>query len=188
VPLDVAENRDALDLLVRSTLPLERTASLIREAVRGADPDLPVGDVAALTALLADSTRGQRFRVALLVVFSGAATLLAALGLFGSTTRMARARSRELGIRLALGARRPKLLLEVVRAESGMLAGGLAMGLAGAYFAAGQVRAYLFELSPADPVTWLASGAVLFTVALSSTLWAAGGAMRVDPVETLRAE
>jgi predicted permease len=188
VPVDVAESPDAFTLVMRSTRPLDRTASLVRETVWDLDDDLPVGDVSTLSALLDRSTREERFRATLLTAFALAATTLASLGLFGSTSRMARARRRELGVRLALGARPGRLLFEVVRSEAGMLAGGLALGMGLTYVASRQVNAYLFGVSPLDPATWLASGVGLFTVALASTIWAARGAVRVDPVEAIRAD
>ena len=188
VPLDVAENRSALALVVRSSLPAEATSTRIREAVRAVDPEVPVENVATLSALLDLSTREERFRALLLAAFAAAATTLAGLGLFGSTARLAGARRRELGIRLALGARRGALLTRVALGEAPVLVGGLAMGLIAAWGATSQVAAYLFEVSRVDPTTWISAGAGLLAVAAAATLWAAGGALRVDPVETMRVE
>jgi ABC-type antimicrobial peptide transport system permease subunit len=163
-------------------------ASLIREAVWEADRELPVEGVAELAKLLDESAREQRFRATLLMAFAITATALAALGLFGSTARMAGARRREWGIRLTLGARRRRLLLQVARAELGVLAFGLTLGLGGAYLAALQVRTFLFELTPVDPVTWIVSGSTLLLVGVAAIASAGGRAVRVDPVESMRAD
>lgn len=188
VPLDVAEVRNAMTLVVRSALPTEETTARIREAVSTLDADVPLEQVATLPSLLAQSTRPQRFRSMLMTAFALAATILASLGLFGSTARLAAARRTELGIRLALGARRSGLLGLVVLRETPVLLVGLCLGLAGASVAAFQVRSFLFEVSPDDPATWGAATLGLLAVGLASTTWAARRVLELDPVETMRAE
>lgn len=188
VPLDVAEVRNTLTLVVRSTLSTRETAERIRAAVSARDADVPLEQVATLPSLLEESTHPQRFRSLVLGSFAVAATLLAALGLFGSTARLAATRRQELGIRLALGARRSALLGLVLWRETPVFLGGLCLGGAAAAVAALQVRSFLFEVSPDDPLTWIGATAGLLAVGMGSTAWAARRVLRLDPVETLRTE
>jgi ABC-type antimicrobial peptide transport system permease subunit len=137
---------------------------------------------------MADAITQQRFRTRLMVTFAGLAALFAVLGTYGVTARAVAQRTRELAIRMALGAERRAVLAMVVRQGATLALGGAAIGL-GLALAAGQfVRELLYDVSPTDPV---AIGGIALLVAGASVaagLFPARRATRVDPMEAMRAE
>lgn len=188
VPLDVAEERNEMTLVVRSTLPAGQVAAQIRDAVWAADDRLPVADVTTASRLVARSTTDDRFRTLLMTAFALLATALCAVGLFGVVTRAVAARVSELGVRIALGAHSGRLLAHVVSREVPPLAAGLAVGALAALAAGGALSGVLFEVSPRDSVALLGAVGLLAIVGLSAILVAARRALSVDPVKAIRSE
>jgi putative ABC transport system permease protein len=124
----------------------------------------------------------------LVAIFAGVALLLAAVGIFGVMSYSVAQRTRELGIRIALGAGRGALRRLVVGQAMALAVGGLAIGLVAALALSSALEKMLFNLTPTDPATFASVAAVLFVVALVASWLPARKAARVDPVVALRAE
>jgi hypothetical protein len=188
VPFEVAESRHDMTLVVASALPTHEIAGLLRATVAAVDSDVPVEDIATAESLIARSTRAERFRSVLLAAFALTATVLSAVGLFGVTTRLVTARRRELGIRVALGAHRARLVRGLVVAEGRFLAVGILLGLAGAVLAGRALTAFLFGVAPSDPLSIGGGAGVLLITGLAACWRAARRGTAADPVEAIRAE
>jgi predicted permease len=175
-------------LVIRSNHNLEQFALPVQRIVSEMDHDLPVSDVLTMNQLLGKSTLDQSFNTALLVAFATLSLVLAAVGLFGVMSYIAAQRTTEIGIRVALGARREqvmrKMLLDGMRPAVFGLVGGLAASLE-----AGQLmRDLLYEVKPLDLAVYAAVVATLLAVAAVACVVPAWRASRVDPMQALRAE
>ncbi len=167
--------------------PTALTAAVRRE-VAALDPTLPVARVQPLAQLVSDATAQPRLTVLVFGLFATAALALAAVGLYGLIAFGVAQRTREIGVQLALGAQ-PRRVVRGVLARGVRLAVlGVAIGGAGAYVAAGALRAILFETEPPDPLTFAAVGAVLLLVAAAASVGPARRAARLDPVLGRRSE
>ena len=174
--------------VVRTAGPMPGVADAIRASVAAADPLLPIARVDSMADVQAVSIAPQRFMMALVVGLGGVALLLAAVGIHGLIASSVSERTRELGIRLALGATAGQVMRGVVGpglalAGIGVLAGGAA-ALAGARL----LRAFLWGVQPADPLTFGAVVVTLLAVALAASVIPALRVLRLDPVRSLRAE
>jgi putative ABC transport system permease protein len=159
-----------------------------RRAVADLDPDLPIYDVRTLESRAADARSDRRFMAALLAACAACGLLLGAAGIYGVTAAWFESRRRELGIRLALGAR-PAVVVALVLRDSLARAGlGLGLGLAGATAVGRLLRAWLFEVSPADPLSLALVAFGTAALALASAYAPARRAWRVDPVRELAIE
>ena len=160
----------------------------LRRVVHGLDPELPLFGVEPLTATLAHTMGQQRFTMIVLIVFAGVALLLAAVGVHGVLSYTVAQRTREIGIRLALGAD-PRAVRGLVVGEGAMLAGvGLALGLLGALALTRLLASLLYGVGARDPVTFAGVALVLGIVAVVASDTAARRAARVDPMVALRTE
>jgi predicted permease len=159
-----------------------------RSAVAEVDPNVPVYQVRTLSQLRAASTGRTRFLMLVLGVFAAAALLLAAVGIYGVVTYAVAQRTRELGIRMALGARALDIVRLVVRQGFAMAGIGAAAGLAGALAATQALRGLLYQTTPTDPPTLTGGTLTLIAVALVASYVPARRAARVNPVEALRHE
>jgi putative ABC transport system permease protein len=163
-------------------------APAVRAHVRALDATLPIEEAQPMTRTVYDSAAQPRFRTTLLAAFGAAALLLAALGLYGVVSYGVGRRTRELGIRVALGAQRGDVL-RMILGEGLLLAGiGLAVGLAGALVLTRYLSSLLFEVGRLDPATYAAVAATLLGASLLAGLLPARRATRVDPVTALRQE
>jgi putative ABC transport system permease protein len=144
--------------------------------------------VATLDEVVARSLAEPRFYAILLGAFAATALFLAALGIFGALSYAVSQRSREIGIRVALGAQPAEVLGMVLRHALTLAALGMGIGLAGALALSRAISGMLFGLSPSDPATLGGVAALLAAVALLASYIPARRATRVDPVEALRAE
>jgi predicted permease len=157
-------------------------------AIRAIDPEQPVADTQTMVQVLDQKLMPQRLSARLLGIFAGVALLLAAVGIYSVLSYIVRGRSREIGIRTALGAQRADVLrLVIVEGMSPALV-GIAAGTITAIASAKVMEALVFGVSPSDPLTLAAVGATLAFVALMASLVPAYRALRVDPVTALRAE
>ena len=173
-------------LVLRSGLPQAALSAAAASAARSIDPDVPVYDVATMRDRLAEALSTQRANMALMAVFAALALLLAAIGIFGVIAYLVSRRSLEIGIRMALGARRSDILKMVLGHGMMLAVAGIVIGLGGALAATRALRTLLFEVSPSDPWT-LAAAAVLFGgVAAAACYIPARRAVRIDPMLTLR--
>jgi putative ABC transport system permease protein len=177
-----------MHLMVRASPRAGSLAVSLRTLVQALDPDVPAFDVATMEQLMAQKSATRRFSTLLASVFAGAAVALAALGLFGLVTYMAAQRSRELAIRMALGARSSDIVRLVL--GQGLRPGvvGTLLGLAGAAAGGRLVSGMLFEVGAADPGVLAGVGALLLCVALAASYLPARRAARINPIEALRNE
>ena len=174
-------------LVVRAT-PSSNLASAIRAAVEAVDPALPVYDVKTMADVVGGSVADRRLSLALVGGFAGAALLLAVLGVYGVISFTVAQSTREIGIRMSLGAQRSEVFRLVV-GQGAVLAGlGLAVGLAGALALTRLMSSLLFTVGAHDPLTFAAAPLVLLAAALAASALPAWRASRVEPSVALRAE
>ena len=178
------------NLVARSDGDASAVATVLREQVRAVDPDLPLFDVMMLDDLLAASDERVGLRVfgTMFAVFAVVALLLATVGLYAVTAYAAAQRTREIGVRVALGARASHIWWLVTRSAALQLALGLSIGMAGATGIGRLLESVLIGTSAIDPMTLLAVAGLLVVVALSACLLPARRAMRLDPAVVLRSE
>jgi len=160
----------------------------LRRAILAVDPDVPVAGPAARTTaeLVSSALAAQRLNTGLLAVFALTAVVLAAVGIYGVVAYTVAQRRRELGIRLALGARAADVRALVLRQGAGLAGGGAALGLAAALLGTRVLRGLLYEITPTDPATLIAGTLALVGVALLASYLPARRAARVAPMEVLR--
>jgi putative ABC transport system permease protein len=175
-------------LVVRSTRSPSDLRSDIAAAVRSVDPSLPIYDVKTMQELVNESLIGRQFVVLLLSTFAALALLLAALGLYGVISYSVRLRTRELGVRMALGAQRTSVLqlvlLQGLRlAVIGMVCGALASLALGRIFAS-----LLFQVGMLQALPWLSAVGLLLAVVLLATYLPARRAASIEPMQALRTE
>jgi putative ABC transport system permease protein len=163
-------------------------ASLIAAAVRAVDPGQPVADVQTMESSVSADLARPRFTVIVLGCFGAAAILLAALGIYGLVAFSVGQRSKEIGVRVALGAQPGDVISLMMRRSLGLIAGGLAAGLAAAAVLGRVVTALLFGVSAADPVTLVAVLGLLTLVGGLASYLPARRAVAINPVAALRAE
>ena len=175
-------------LLVRTAGDPAALAPEVRRVVAELDPTVPVDGATTMAAKLEAKVGDRRFLAALLTFFATAALVLAAVGLYGILSFLVLRRSREIGIRLALGERRGEVVRGVLVEGLGLVLVGVAVGLPVALGLARALRRLLFGVGPADPGTTLAAPLVLLAVGLAACAVPALRATRVDPLEALRTE
>ncbi len=162
------------------------SAPQIRAVFREMDPAVPIYAVATMEELAGKSVAERRFVMRVLGGFAALALLLAAIGLYGVVSYTVAQRTREVGVRMALGARPADILRLVLRSGATTVAAGLAVGVTGALLAMQSMRALLFDVSASDPATVAGAVGALSVVALAAHVIPARRALRVDPVIALR--
>jgi len=175
-------------LAVRSSLPPARVAGAARSAVEAVNRDVQVMEVVPFATLLDAPLARPRFNARVIGIFAFAALLLAAVGVYAVMAAYVGQRYTEIGIRVALGATAADVCSLVVGEGLRLAALGAAFGLAGAVVAARLMRGLLFGVDPLDPASLAGSGALLVAVSIVASYLPARRAMRLDPVETLRAQ
>jgi putative ABC transport system permease protein len=175
-------------LVIRSSRALEQFALPVQRIVSEMDQDLPVSDVLTMNQLLGQSTLDQSFNTALLVVFATLSLVLAAVGLFGVMSYIAAQSTTEIGIRVALGARREQVLRNMLAVGMRPAVFGLVAGLAASVEAVQLMHDLLYEIKPLDPTVYAAVAATLLGVAVFACIIPAWRASRLDPMQALRAE
>jgi len=175
-------------IAVRSTLPPKVLATEIRSALHTIDPNLATGDIQTMGELESEASARRRFQTSLLTVFAAIALLLALVGLYGLMAYSVGRRTREVGIRMALGAQRSDVLLLVLKKAALLLALGLVSGLVASWFATRAIQAFLFGVGRHDPITILSVCALLAVSGLIAALIPARRAASIDPMQALRTE
>jgi len=177
-----------MTVVLKTAVPPASLADAVRAEVYAVDPNLPLSNVSTLDAIVSKSISQQRFYMLLLVVFASIALLLAAIGIFGVLSYAVSQRTREIGIRMALGASGRTVVSLIVRQAMLLVVCGVAAGTIAALFVSQTMTKMLFSVTPTDPVTFGAVAAVLVGVALLASYLPARKATRVDPIVALRAE
>jgi putative ABC transport system permease protein len=163
-------------------------AGAVRRIVTEIDKDQPVADIATMEQAIDRALAGRRLSTLLVGLFAGLAVVLAAIGVFGLVSYAVTCRTNEIGIRMALGARRSGILAMITRETLAFGLGGVAVGIAGSLGTSRLLASMLYEVKPAAPHILLASAAFLVATMIFATLFAARRAIGVDPVVALRQE
>jgi predicted permease len=179
---------NTMSIVVRTTASAAAIVPLVRAAIWSVDKDQAIVRVATMESLLSATAAERRFVLILFEAFALAALVLAAAGIFGVLAGSVAERTREIGVRAALGATRRDILGMVVGQGMTLTAVGVAIGLAGAFAATRALGAMLFDVSPLDPVTYAVVTALLVLTAMAASSVPAWRAARVDPATTLRSE
>ena len=174
-------------MLVRADDP-SAVAAQVRSIVRAVDAEIPILDMQPVSAMYAEALARERLIAMLLAAFAVAAALLAAVGLYGVVAQLALSRTREFGIRVSLGADRRSIFRLALRGGTQSVALGLGVGVALAWAGLRFLKAGVAGLTEAQPLAFLAAGALLALVTLAAMGVPAARAAKVDPTEALRAE
>jgi putative ABC transport system permease protein len=177
---------NAFHLAVRSSLPPAAIAEAMRNAVSGLDANLPLYDVRSMDQLADASVAGQAFQKWLMTGFAGLALLLAIAGIYGVMAYLVAARTREIGVRVALGASRGSVLSLVLGRGMALAGAGAALGLVLAVLLGRLIASQLYQVQPADPVTLAVGAVVLLAACLLASYIPARRAASVQPSEALR--
>jgi putative ABC transport system permease protein len=180
--------QNPMTYVVRTTMSADAAIAAARQSVWSVDKDLALTTVTSLRSVVDTSLGDHRFRTLLLTAFAGVALFLAALGIYGVLAYFVSQRSRELGIRLALGAHPATLFRLVVGQGLRPVAAGATLGVAGAIALTGAMQSLLFGVQPLDPISYGVSLALLGVIAATACAIPARRAMRVDPLVALRDE
>ncbi len=177
-----------LFMVVKSDLDFAALAPTLRQAIRDVDSDLPIGRLSTMNALIADSITAPRFYTLLLSSFGAVALVLAAVGIYGTISYTVGQRTREIGVRMALGADTVNVLSMVVREGLVLSAMGISIGLASALLLSRTLASFLFGVTTTDPTTFIVASLILLSVAVVACCFPARRAARLDPAITLRSE
>ena len=183
------QHERALGLLsfsVRTRTDPAATAALVGRVVRDVDSTAGIDSILPLEQLVASSVARPRFFAVMLGLFAAVAGLLAAIGIYGVLACAVERRTQEIGIRMALGARRGQVLSLILRNGLGLTIVGLTLGLAGAAAGARLLQSMLFGITPLDPLTFVAVGLLFGVVALFASYLPARRATRIDPMRAIR--
>jgi putative ABC transport system permease protein len=180
--------RSQMSLIVRTAVPPASVLPLIRREMLAVDAAVALYDIRTLDELVDQSLAEERFSTVLLGAFAATALLLAAIGLYGIVAFSVTSRTREIGVRLALGASRQHVLRMVVWDGVRVVLAGIAVGLVVALAISRAIESFLFETPPADPIVLVSVAAILTAAGLCASYLPAWRASRVDPVESLRVE
>jgi len=177
-----------MTLVLRADANVATLASHLRAAVASVDPTVPVKAVRPVVDLVSDSAARARFTMLLLATFAAVALVLGAVGVYGVVAYAVARRTREIGVRMALGARASDILAMVLREGGALTAAGVALGVAGALATSRVLAGFLFGVTPTDLAVFVSVPAVLGIVALGACVIPARRAARVDPVTALRSD
>jgi predicted permease len=175
-------------LVIRTLAPPESVISAVRRAIRAADAEQTISDVMTMEEVLDEEVSHRKLQSTLLGTFSALALALASFGMYGVLSYMVARRTREIGIRLALGARPGAILSGVLRQAMLLTAAGIAVGVAAALALARTLGSLLYGVSARDPWTIGGTALLMLAISLAASAAPARRAMQVDPIVTLREE
>jgi putative ABC transport system permease protein len=178
----------AMDLVVRAGSDPKTLVSAIRDEVWSVDKDQPVTDVKTMDQYVADSVSPRRFNAVLLAAFAGLALVLASVGIYGVTAYSVSQRTREIGIRIALGAQPSDVIKLMVGSGMALVLAGVAIGLIGALWLTRVMTSLLYGVNATDPITFACVSCLFVAVTLVASYLPARRATRVDPMAALRCE
>jgi len=179
---------DSMSLAIHTTADPRLLANAVQKQVLALDPDQPVYRIRTMYELMAESVARRRLSMFLLAAFAGAALLLSAVGIYGVMSYSVARRAREMGIRMALGARSGNILWLVLGQSLWMTIAGLSIGIAGSLVLTRFLSSLLFHVKATDPFTYSAVALFLGLVAQIASLIPAYRATTIDPVSALRQE
>ena len=180
--------RSPLSFALRAVGDPSALIPAVRETIRGIDPNIGIDVIAPMERLEVGSRSKERFYAVMLGVFASVSALLAAIGIYGVLAYAVAQRTRELGVRVALGARPGQVLALVMRQGLALTAAGLAIGFIAAAAGARSIEAMLFGITPLDPPAFMAVAVGFAIIATVASYVPARYATRVDPAVTLRDE
>jgi predicted permease len=175
-------------IAVRSTLPPTTVANEIRSTLKSIDPNLAATDIQTMGDLVSVASARRRFQTSLLTTFAAIALLLALVGLYGLMAFSVNRRTREVGIRMALGAERRDVLLLILRNAAALVGAGLVAGLACTWIVTRTLKSFLFGVSEHDPLTVISISVLLIICGLIAAFVPARRAASIDPMQALRTE
>jgi len=178
----------AMTVALRSNTDTAGILSAVKGELRALDPDLPMYYVRSMGQRVDESLARRQFSMLLLGVFAGVALALATIGIYGVMAYLVSQGTREIGIRMALGATQRDVLGLIVRQGMTLAISGLAIGLAGAFVLTRLIRSLLFGVQPTDPVTFVGISVLLAFIALLASYIPAQRAARIDPMVSLRCD
>jgi len=178
----------SVNLVIRSQGDLASLAAAVRKEVLQIDPNQPVADVRTMEQWLERAVAGPRYRTTLLGLFALVALALASTGIYGVMSYSVSQRTHEIGVRMALGARRMDVMRLVVRQGMMLVIVGVVLGLGGAFALTRLMASLLFGVTAKDPFTFVAVSALLTLVAFFACYLPARRATKVDPLVALRYE
>jgi predicted permease len=188
LPMTPTRAQPVMYVLLRTHTTPAETAAGLRRAVAGIDSLVPVTRVRALDEVVALSVAAPRALAVLLLGFGGLAVVIGSVGVYGLIAYIVSWKTREIGLRLALGAQRWQIVMAVVRQSLMLAGGGCTAGLLGAVALSRMLRSFLFEVSALDPVTYCAVPLLMLVVALTAAWIPARRAAAVDPMVALRGD
>jgi predicted permease len=175
-------------VITRTSQRPEAFAETLRKLVRTADPNLAVDDIRSMETRVADSLIARRSPALLAGVFAGVALLLATIGTYGVLSYAVAQRTREIGIRMAVGAQREQIGAQFLKIGLRLLIAGTVFGLIGAALCGRAMQSILFDVPPLNPATFAATALIITVVSLIACWLPARRASRTDPMEALRTE
>jgi predicted permease len=187
-PYKQVERLGPLNYYLRTNVEPEQIAALVRNEVAALDPSLPVGELKTMEAQIEEQLFGERLISQLTTLFAGLATLLASIGLYGVLAYSVSKRTREIGIRMALGAQRGSILSLLLREGFRLATVGIAIGLATSYACTRFIESQLYGVSPRDVTTFVAMTFLFLVVALLACYIPGRRAASIDPAVALRTE
>jgi predicted permease len=185
---ETSHDMATMSLFVRSSVNAPALADSVRARIHAMRPNQPVENLQPLTDLMAQSMAPRRYSLSLLGAFAGLAVLLSALGIYGVVSYTTQQRTREFGVRIALGATRGSVMSQVFRQGLALTATGAALGAGGALWATQTLSHILFQVSPLDPVSFICAVVLLVLISIFACLLPAWRASRLDPMQALRTE
>ena len=177
-----------MSIAVRMTYNSPEAASFLRNTLVASSPNIPVSELKSMRAVVSDAASAPASTTFLFAAFAGVALVLGVVGVYGVLSFLVSRRSREMGVRMALGARRGDVLLVIMKEGARFSLTGIALGLAGAFFLARLLAAQLYGISPVDSITYVSVASIVAVVTLAACYVPARRAMRVDPMVAMRGE
>jgi len=163
-------------------------ASQVRRVISSIDPEQPISKIQTIAQVIDTEVTGRNTQLTLVAVFAALALVLASVGLYGVLAYTVAQSAPEIGIRMALGARRTSVIAMVLQRTLCWAGGGLAVGLAGAVALGRLIQPFLYQTHPGDPLTFAGVGGVVAVVAMLASWLPAARAASIDPMKTLRSE
>jgi ABC-type antimicrobial peptide transport system permease subunit len=188
LPMSPENERPVMNILVRSSASASDISANLRHLIAEVNPSVPVTKITTLDDVVSSSTASPRALTMLLLSFALLAVGVGSIGVYSLISYTTSWRTREIGLRMALGATRAQIALLVVRQSLFLTTAGSILGLLGAYSGENILRRFLFETSPADPLTFISVPLLLSALAIIAAWAPARRAAKVDPMRALRLE